>query len=887
MADTTLITARATETARRLQPRLWPLVWLGLALLLAGIAAPQGRLSLGLTTASTTIFALALAIILLARRHRQARRHNIAIFDRLVGDDAVATLLSGADGAIAYGNRAAHAQFGSLRDASILRLVARHVSNPVSLIFQLQNRARRQGPVQKYLVTANGHVALSVRYVSALGYVWRIDPQEMLAARGREIALPMMTVTPEGEILSLNRAMLQLLGHRPRHLDRVFHDPPLRAGQVHRIAGARGTVSMRVLEYRRDSPPPPGPDDGHSPLDAGRKEGVIPGAAATPDLMPGRTGNAALRELYLVPAGQDEPDPRARLFDDLPVALLRLSARGTLLRANRLARPLLGRFAEGQTKLTDLVQGLGRPVGDWLREAAEGRVAKRPEVVLLRNGRHDVYLQIALSRIVEDGEVSLIAVLHDATELKTLEAQFVQSQKMQAIGQLAGGVAHDFNNLLTAISGHCDLLLLRHDEGDPDYGDLIQITQNANRAASLVSQLLAFSRKQNLQPEEIDLRDALSDLSHLLNRLLGEKVVLRVVHGKGAVRVRADRRHLEQVLMNLVVNARDAMPGGGEVRIETANLHLAREMNRERAIVPAGDYVVIRVCDNGTGIAPDRLEKIFEPFYTTKKTGEGTGLGLSMVYGIVKQTGGFIFVESAPGQGSIFEILLPAHDRAEDALPDSRSSGVALAGPAEAASLVPVARPPTGGGCHDPANHESAGGETPVRDEGVILLVEDEAPVRAFAARALRMRGYEVIEAEDAEQALKLLSDESLAVDLFITDVIMPGKDGPTWVREALARRPQARVIFVSGYAEESFSTQQAEIRNSVFLPKPFSLQELTDRVRAQMAVARDSRPPPQDRTLSAPAVAGATSPPSPRVTPSAPRASQEPGQGPSAWRRA
>ncbi len=823
MADMTLIQARVADTARRMQPHLWPLVWLGLALLLAGIAVPASEVSLAMTTASTTIFALALAIILFARRHDAARRRNVALFARLVGDDPVATLLSGDDGAIIYGNRAARTQFGASREGSILRLVAHHVANPVSLIFQLQNRARQQGPVRKYLVTADGHVLLGVRFIPTLGYVWSIERQEWTAARGHEIALPMMTVTGDGEILSLNRAMLRLLGHRPRHVDMVFHGA--RPGQVCRIAGVNGTFPMRLLEYRRE-------------VDASAGDGPAGDAGRSG---PDRAGGTSLRELYLVPAGRDDAAAGARLFDDLPVALLRLSAQGTLLRANRLARPLLGRFAEGQTNLADIVQGLGRPVGDWLREAAEGRVAKRPEVVLLRNGGHDIYLQIALSRIVEDGEVYLIAVLHDATELKTLEAQFVQSQKMQAIGQLAGGVAHDFNNLLTAISGHCDLLLLRHDEADPDYGDLIQITQNANRAASLVSQLLAFSRKQNLQPEEIDLRDTLSDLSHLLNRLLGEKVVLQVAHVDGTARVRADRRHLEQVLMNLVVNARDAMPAGGEVRIETANLELEREMRRERALIPAGRYVVIRVCDNGTGIAPDQLPKIFEPFYTTKKTGEGTGLGLSMVYGIVKQTGGFIFVESAPGQGSIFEILLPAHEGGAPSTPVGRA-GRAGADTAD--------DPPAGpGGARAPASANAGDlpGEVSMRDHGVILLVEDEAPVRAFAARALRMRGYEVIEAEDAEQALELLSDETLAVDLFITDVIMPGKDGPTWVREALALRPHARVIFVSGYAEESFAEQQAGIANSVFLPKPFSLQELTARVRVQMALTRrPARPRPR-----------------------------------------
>jgi two-component system cell cycle sensor histidine kinase/response regulator CckA len=374
---------------------------------------------------------------------------------------------------------------------------------------------------------------------------------------------------------------------------------------------------------------------------------------------------------------------------------------------------------------------------------------------------------------------------------------------MQAIGQLAGGVAHDFNNLLTAISGHCDLLLLRHAQEDPDYGDLIQIHQNANRAASLVGQLLAFSRKQNLMMEVLDLRDTLADLTHLLNRLVGEKVLLTLQHDEGILPIRADKRQLEQVLMNLVVNARDAMPDGGEISISTENLVLSEPMERDRAIVPAGSYVLVRVVDQGVGIAPEALPKIFEPFFTTKRQGEGTGLGLSTAYGIIKQSGGFIFADSLPGAGTTFTLYFPACD------------------PASLTTPAAAAPPPA------PLSQKAA--------EGVVLLVEDEAPVRAFASRALRLRGYSVLEADSAEAALALLSDPSLTVDIFVTDVIMPGKDGPTWVREALATRPSTRVIFVSGYAEDAFSEQKALIPNSVFLPKPFSLTDLTATVQRQL----------------------------------------------------
>ena len=408
---------------------------------------------------------------------------------------------------------------------------------------------------------------------------------------------------------------------------------------------------------------------------------------------------------------------------------------------------------------------------------------------------------MSLIKIENDQEASLIAILSDATELKTLEAQFVQSQKMQAIGQLAGGVAHDFNNLLTAISGHCDLLLLRHDTASQDYADLVQINQNANRAAALVSQLLAFSRKQTLRPEPIDMRNTLADLMHLLNRLVGEKVELVLEHDTDLKPVRADKRQLEQVFMNLVVNARDAMPEGGRIHIKTEGYSLEQALDRDRATIPAGDYISVTVTDEGCGIATDKLTKIFEPFYSTKRTGEGTGLGLSTVYGIVKQTGGYIFVQSAEGQGTEFNLILPIFD-------------------GHRTEIAPVIEEPK----IQPRTY----------GDGVILLVEDEAPVRTFASRALQLRGYKVIEAASAEEALDQLSDPNLQIDVFVTDIVMPGRDGPSWVQEALEHRPNTRVVFVSGYAEDVLETQQAAIPNSVFLPKPFSLDDLTETVQQQ-----------------------------------------------------
>ncbi|NJS40697.1 MAG: response regulator, partial [Rhodobacteraceae bacterium] len=477
---------------------------------------------------------------------------------------------------------------------------------------------------------------------------------------------------------------------------------------------------------------------------------------------------------------------------------------GVLRSANRAARELVLKGELRSLMFHDLFEGLGRPVTDWLGDVVAGRLPGGTEVLRARTGGEESFIEVTLRRFTEGGRVSALAVLNDATRLKTLEAQFMQSQKMQAIGQLAGGIAHDFNNLLTAISGHCDLLLLRHGRDAPDFADLEQIRQNANRAASLVGQLLAFSRKQTLKPEKLDLEEVLADLTHLLNRLVVERVGLKLSHlGRGPNRalrpVRADRRQLEQVLINLVVNARDAMPDKGSIVIETEPVTLVEGLRRDRAVVPPGDYSVIRVIDHGVGIAAENLQKIFEPFFTTKRVGEGTGLGLSMAYGIVKQSGGFIFADSTPGEGTTFSLYFPAFDGEDLPAPEPEARRTA-------------SKP----------------------GEGVVLLVEDEAPVRAFAGRALRLRGYTVLEAATAEEALDILRDRSIEVDVFVTDVVMPGMDGPSWVRIALKDRPNVRVIFVSGYAEDALSENQSRIPNSVFLPKPFSLNDLSATVQAQ-----------------------------------------------------
>lgn len=768
----------ARETVR---PNPLVVVGLGLVCAMTGLFIQDTLTSFGLMIFGTCLGGLSLFQVMQRRAAERARiyidKQQLMVdqaVQALVEHDADVVFLTDQDGDIRFSNAAASDRFGEFEDTHLSEVFGKILAHPEAVLFRLQALALRDGAAKEDVVTRNGQFRLSVVQVGDAAYLWRVDDRGDVARNAVRAAdtltLPMMTIGATNAILFVNDAFKTFFGGRPKSLTEVFETLPLESGDNVRMKTPDGSVGVIV---------------GIIDSGAGRREFY---------LMPvsGRTRNAGPRSLQ---GGWDA-------IEDLPVPLLKIGADGVVLASNRESRRLFGLAHTNNMTVADILDGLGRPVNDWVREAMAGQGGHVSQFLRGRGAKQGTFVQVTLNLARDEEDTHLIAVLNDVTELKTLEGQFVQSQKMQAIGQLAGGVAHDFNNLLTAISGHCDLLLLRHDQGDQDYSDLIQIHQNANRAASLVGQLLAFSRKQNLQPERIDLRDTLSDLTHLLNRLVGEKVTLVLDHDLDLAPIKADKRQLEQVLMNLVVNARDAMPGGGEIRVVTQNQTIAKELVRDRAIVPAGDYVVVRVIDEGHGIAPEKLPKIFEPFYTTKRTGEGTGLGLSTVYGIVKQTGGFIFADSQVGQGTEFQLFLPAQNLpVADKLPQ----------------VVKEQEPEL------------------MQGDGVVLLVEDEAPVRAFAARALSLRGYTVLEADCAETALELLSDPELEVDIFVTDVIMPGKDGPTWVREALERRPHTKVVFVSGYAEDAFNNESDHIPNSVFLPKPFSLNQLTMTVQAQL----------------------------------------------------
>jgi len=503
------------------------------------------------------------------------------------------------------------------------------------------------------------------------------------------------------------------------------------------------------------------------------------------------------------------------LFADAPVGIALVDPDTTVSVCNP---AFAGMLAENADEVA------GRPIADFVHPDDRPAVAEQLGRVLLgaspgahlpvrlAGGPAEVSAMLYVSPTAEDGAASGL-MLHfiDTTEQKNLEIRFAQSQKMQAMGQLAGGVAHDFNNLLTAMIGFCDLLLQRHGPGDSAFADIMQIKQNANRAASLVRQLLAFSRRQTLQPRLFDITDALADISNLLRRLMGESIELAVTHGRDLGMVRVDPGQFDQVVINLAVNARDAMPGGGTLTIATRAVTVEKPFQYGAETMPPGNYVQIEVTDTGTGIAAENLPRIFEPFFSTKAVGAGTGLGLSTVYGILRQTDGFIFVDSAPGEGTNFHIFLP---RFEPVVEEAHVKALAANAGVETT--------------------ESAGGGD-LTGAGTILIVEDEDAVRLFGARALRNKGYRVLEARSGETALDVLHAEP-SVDVLVSDVVMPGMDGVTLARLVRMERPSIRVILMSGYAED-VAPGLVEGEDGIhFLPKPFSLKQLAGKVKEALA---------------------------------------------------
>ena len=530
----------------------------------------------------------------------------------------------------------------------------------------------------------------------------------------------------------------------------------------------------------------------------------------------------ASRTLVISRARDERSDPQRaaevrfmRFFDHTPMAIATVDRAGTVVRANaRFAKLAQNLDPEGAANksIFRAVNARDRSLLiAAINQAAEGQ-GDIPPVEAMLEGAKERWGQFFVTAVEEDDRETEAAIVYllETTERRALENQINQSQKMDMVGQLAGGIAHDFNNVLSAIMMANDFLLNAHKPTDPSFQDIMQIKQNATRAATLVRQLLAFSRRQTLRPQVLDLGDALSDLTMLLRRLIGEKVKLDLVHGRDLWPVKVDVSQFEQVIVNLAVNARDAMPDGGKLTVRTANVTSEESGKLAYKGMPAAEYVRIDVTDTGSGIAPDIVDKIFEPFFSTKEVGKGTGLGLSTVYGIVKQTGGFVYVDSEADHGTSFHIFLPRHYPELEVHSEPTSASRELSG---------EARP-----------------RADLTGQGTILLVEDEEGLRSLNARGLRSRGYSVIEASNGIEALEALEEKNGAVDLVVSDVVMPEMDGPTLLKTMRGRNPDLKIIFVSGYAEDAFEKSLPENQQFAFLPKPFTLSQLVAAVKETMA---------------------------------------------------
>ncbi|HXA97107.1 MAG TPA: response regulator [Candidatus Dormibacteraeota bacterium] len=488
------------------------------------------------------------------------------------------------------------------------------------------------------------------------------------------------------------------------------------------------------------------------------------------------------------------------LFDGAPVGLIRSLPDGRVLAANAAAVRITG-YPSVSALLDANVTDLYHEASDRARvTAALERGDGFHDLEIEGRRRDGVVIWVSVNlRPVKDRDGRTLHYewsLADITERRQLESQLRQAQKMEAVGQLAGGVAHDFNNLLTVIAGRCYLMLGKLASDDPLRREVDLVRGAAERAARLTHQLLAFSRKQVLEPRVLDLNGTVTGIEPLLRRLIGEHIEIAVRRGSDLGRVKADAGQLEQVILNLAVNARDAMPQGGRLVLETSNATLDETATRRALDVEPGAYVLLAVTDSGHGMDAATQAQIFEPFFTTKEVGKGTGLGLSTVYGIVKQSDGFIEVESEPGQGASFRVFLP---RVEEAAPSGDEA------------KAPASRP--------------RGSET-------VLLVEDDEALRMLAREILTVQGYAVLEAASPVEALRLHQSHAGTIHLLLTDVVMPQMNGQQLADRLLAERPDLAVLFMSGYTGAALAQRAGGEFGGAFLPKPFTPDGLSRRVR-------------------------------------------------------
>lgn len=618
-----------------------------------------------------------------------------------------------------------------------------------------------------------------------------------------------ISVAGDGNVLHVNAAFENWLG---------YASGSLRARRI-TLAELAGEDGARLLKNIAELPEA---DQRVVDLDLTRQDGrivplmlLVEPARHQPSL--GFTVTA-IHRMTTALADRSREDVRAsEFFQSAPFGIATLDAEGHILHSNAafIRMVLDGRPAQ-DVLAGDALCGRAEPeerarIDAALAEVLAGRGHIQPIEITAGDQKQfarRVYMSPLPAR--SGGAAAALYVL-DTTEQKALEGRVAQAQKMEAVGNLAGGIAHDFNNVLTAIIGFSDLLLQTHRMSDPAYKDIKNIQSAAYRAAGLVKGLLDFSRKQAQQITVFNVGELASEMMPVLKTQVGEKIDLKIQAERDLWYVRADSDQIYQVILNLVRNARDAMPSGGKLTIRTRNVS-ERESQKMSGVVgfTPGEYVLIEVTDTGTGMAPEVMAKIFEPFFTTKGVGKGTGLGLASVYGIIKQSGGFILPESEVGKGTTFKVFLPRH-----VVEDSAEVETALPQPVAFAKKQLKATDLTG--------------------TGRVLLVEDEVEVRQFAVRALKRQGYQVLEAADGIEALEVMAANEGKIDIVVSDVVMPEMDGPALFKELRKRNPSIKVIFVSGYPNEAFRESMGS-DDFAFLPKPFSLPQLAAKVKEELA---------------------------------------------------
>lgn len=816
------------------QPKGSRPLWFGAALALAALLGALlfiwvGRDSLSfegsIILAGIAIVALlaVVTLVILARARKDTERRKTSrdtVYATAFYNNFVPSLVL-KDGKPAHANRA-YLDLAKVLEAEgvgdsppvIDRLFTSAGNEGAAAIFRLHHLASGVETAKETidLVTPQGDLMRYNIQVSSLDrehMLWQVIEAPMDKSVGQDVLaeapVGLFTVTKEGHVLATNDVLLRWLGGKddavPTTMSGFIEDPgalldsPAEDGRTvradTRLITRKGVVSPTVMVANWHT------------LNSGD---IVASVALY--------GHSTVARSDAARASASASDFETQSYSAAPVAVLKL--KGT-----QVGKAIVASANPAFAKMSGRGDAVGSSFGDvFVKKPTEHRFLEQntaqttPDVPFEGTLVNDSGGLPVSVYIVHDAQnpTESYAYLVNVSARKMLEDQLVQSQKMQAIGQLAAGVAHDFNNLLTAIRLNTDELLQRHPVGDPSYPELQNINTTGARAAALVKKLLTFSRKATRRMECLDVTDTLSDMVVTLRQTLGERAKLKMVHARGLPPIMADKSQIDTVLMNLCVNARDAMEeqGGGTITIRSMLLPRGQiddtQLAEVLSTIPGDDFVVVSVEDTGTGMPDDVKSKIFEPFFTTKEQGKGTGLGLATVYGIVQQTGGHLTVESTLGQGTAFKIYFPA------------------AGPATEAEIAAEEKP-----------------KIPVRKpadlagQGNILFVEDEASVRGIAAKALRKKGYRVVEAEDGEEALEILEEADTPFDLMISDVVMPGLDGPSLLKAGRSLLGDARIVFISGYAEEEFSDLLSEEPDVTFLPKPFTFAELAEKVKSEI----------------------------------------------------